>query len=83
MIEKYPDLTLMPYGKKWTAQPKIEWVQEIVQACDKAGIPVFLKENLKPLVEDEPLDPLLWADIHNDERGHERGSDNLRQELPK
>ncbi|KKL96447.1 hypothetical protein LCGC14_1844400 [marine sediment metagenome] len=39
-------LTLMPYGKKWTAQPKIEWVQEIVQAADKAGIPVFLKKNL-------------------------------------
>lgn len=30
--------------------PKIEWVQEIVQAADKAGIPVFLKNNLMPLV---------------------------------
>jgi len=29
--------------------PKIEWVREIVEACDKAGIPVFLKDNLKPL----------------------------------
>jgi len=29
--------------------PEIEWVEEIVQACDKAGIPVFLKDNLKPL----------------------------------
>jgi len=29
--------------------PKIEWVQEIVEACDKAGIPVFLKNNLAPL----------------------------------
>ncbi len=27
--------------------PKIEWVKEIVDACDKAGIPVFLKENLR------------------------------------
>lgn len=26
--------------------PKIEWVREIVEACDKAGIPVFLKDNL-------------------------------------
>jgi len=42
---KYPDLTLMPYGNRWTAQPKIEWVQEIVGAADKAGIPVFLKDN--------------------------------------
>lgn len=47
------NLTLMPYGKKWTAQPKIEWVKEIVEAADKAGIPVFLKENLKPLLEKE------------------------------
>lgn len=30
--------------------PKIEWVQEIVEACDKTGIPVFLKDNLKPLM---------------------------------
>lgn len=29
--------------------PKIEWVEEIVRAADKAGIPVFLKDNLKPL----------------------------------
>ena len=34
---------------KPTVMPKIEWVQEIVEAADKAGIPVFLKENLKPL----------------------------------
>ncbi len=36
---------------KPTVYPKIEWVQEIVQACDKAGIPVFLKDNLKPLIQ--------------------------------
>ena len=30
--------------------PKIEWVQEIVEACDKAGIPVFLKDNLASLI---------------------------------
>ncbi len=36
---------------KPTVMPKIEWVQEIVEACDKAGIPVFLKDNLKPLLE--------------------------------
>ena len=29
--------------------PKIEWVEEIVQACDKAGVKVFLKNNLEPL----------------------------------
>lgn len=31
--------------------PKIEWVKEIVEACDKAGIPVFLKENLAPIIK--------------------------------
>ena len=29
--------------------PKIEWVEEIIGAADKAGIPVFCKDNLKPL----------------------------------
>ncbi len=31
--------------------PKIEWVEEIVRACDKAGVPVFLKDNLIPALE--------------------------------
>jgi len=47
---KCQGLKLMPYGKIWTLQPKIEWVEEIVRACDKAGIPVFLKDSLKPLI---------------------------------
>ncbi len=55
-------LQLMPYGKKWTLQPKIEWVQEIVEACDKAGIPVFLKDNLKPLLGQLTIsDKWAWA----------------------
>jgi len=37
-------------GNKWTAQPRIEWVREIVEAADQAGIPVFLKENIVPLI---------------------------------
>jgi len=62
--------------------PIIEWVEEIVQACDKTGIPVFLKDNLRPLLEEDGLNPLYWANIHNDERGHERADDELRQERP-
>jgi len=50
--------------------PKIEWVKEIVEACDKAGIPVFLKDNLKPLLGDKPD---YW-DYHTGKW--------LRQELP-
>jgi protein gp37 len=30
--------------------PEIAWVQEIVDAADKAGIPIFLKDNLLDLV---------------------------------
>jgi protein gp37 len=30
--------------------PKIEWVQKIVEVADNAGKPVFLKDNLKPLL---------------------------------
>ena len=44
--------TLMPYGNKWSLQPPIEWIEEIVRAADKAGIPVFLKENLRPLLRE-------------------------------
>ena len=36
-------------------QPKIEWVEEIVDAADRAGIPVFLKDNLRPLLHDPIL----------------------------
>jgi len=32
--------------------PKIEWVEAIVERADKAGVPVFLKDNLKPLLGD-------------------------------
>ena len=31
--------------------PKIEWVKEIVDAADKAEVPVFLKDNLIPMFE--------------------------------
>ncbi len=37
-----------PYSPK--TAPKIEYVREIVEAADKAGIPVFLKENLRELL---------------------------------
>jgi len=36
-----------PYSSK--TAPKIEWVREIVVAADRAGIPVFLKDNLRPI----------------------------------
>lgn len=42
--------------------PKIEWVQEIVEAADKAGVPVFLKNNLLPLIGELTInDKWVWA----------------------
>jgi len=35
---------------KPTVYPKLEWVKEIIGAADSAGIPVFQKNNLKPLL---------------------------------
>ena len=32
--------------------PKIEWVQALVEEADKFGVPVFLKDNLRPLLGD-------------------------------
>jgi protein gp37 len=52
--------------------PEIAWVREIVEAADKAGIPVFLKDNLQPLFKD--LLP-WWALDKNREL--------YRQEMPK
>jgi len=39
---------------KPTKFPEISWVREIVNAADKAGIPVFLKDNLRGLLPKEP-----------------------------
>jgi len=41
--------------------PKIERVEEIVRACDKAGVAVFLKDNLKPLIESQGMVSAQWA----------------------
>jgi len=71
LVRKYPELTLMPlcldvdrrnrYIVKWTAQPPISWLKETVEAADKAGIPVFLKDNLKPLFKPNYEVEYPWA----------------------
>ena len=73
---QYPRLTPMPYGNRYTLQPKLEWIQEIVEAADKAGVAVFLKNNIAGLF------------THQDNRwAYDRDEDTpemlkLRQELP-
>jgi protein gp37 len=58
-----------------TVKPKPAWVKEIITACDSAGIPVFLKDNLGwPLASDEGSSPYYRSGI---------GTWILRQELPR
>ncbi len=53
---------------KASTQPKIEWVRDIVEAADKAGVPVFLKNNLYSLWYNEANDGSkqipIWATGH-------------------
>lgn len=47
---KYLDWLILGAQTKPAKFPEISWVEEIVRACDKAGLPVFLKDNLLELV---------------------------------
>jgi protein gp37 len=78
LCKRYPNLTLMHWkGNIWTAQPQIQWLREIVSAADKAGVKVFLKDNLKPLLpEATPFYTFPWG---NDP---EAGIAVLRQQMP-
>ncbi len=61
-------------------QPKSEWVREIVEAADKAGCAVFLKDNLKHLLLDYWNDKILVSSWMH--RGEFRDFDiRLRQEV--
>ena len=53
--------------------PAIQDVEEIVRACDKAGVPVFLKDNLIPLLNQHRVWEWEWAISPNGK---------LRQEMP-
>ena len=70
---------------KPTVYPKIEWVREIVEACDKAGILVFLKNNLKPLADKNPtlFYTVPFRDGDNREVTFEPIKLQIRQEMPK
>jgi protein gp37 len=57
--------------------PKIEWIRDVVSAADKAGVPVFLKDNLDSLLRLERLDWQIETGLCAN-YGH-----TLRQEFPK
>ena len=67
-------------GNRWVLLPQIEWVAEIVQACDKAGVAVFLKDNLMPLMK--PVYGQAGC-ISNFFTGGDGETPVLRQEMPK
>lgn len=54
--------------------PQVEWVREVVEACDEARIPVFLKDNLMPLFKGTKMLP-YWA-LDKTQQS------NYRQEMP-
>ncbi len=70
------DWVIIGAQTKPTVMPKIEWVREIVEAADRAHIPVFLKDSLKPLLtlnwKGECSSPVIFSDGHG----------NYRQEMP-
>jgi len=65
---------------KPTIYPRIECVQEIVEACDKAGVKVFLKDNLRTLLVDALAEKLVDKSTFF-VKGEGYGWD-LRQEMP-
>jgi len=80
-LSNYAGLSLMQWGNKWTAQPKIEWVREIVEAADKAGVKVFLKDNLEPLFKQGDIWAIPeWAGFQDWTK--QSIYTTLRQELP-
>jgi|GEM_PF-699717 len=76
---RYPDLVHKPIGNKWTAQPPIEWLREIVGAADKAGVKVFLKDNLRPLLHDHSE---FFDDVPQGAHPNYESIAMLRQEMP-
>ncbi len=71
---------------KPTVMPKIEWVKEIVDAADKAGVKVFLKDSLNPMFAEN--DCKLFIEYRDKlftfkDFGQEgKTSWHLRQEMP-
>ena len=54
--------------------PEWEWVEEIINACDKANIPAFLKNNLGlPRLSNDGATPFY--------KRHPSGTMELRQEF--
>lgn len=73
---RYPELEGTPYERKYSLQPKDEWVEKIVTCADRVKVPTFIKDNLywrdKRRSFPTPRDPLnraLWPDLESMREG--------------
>ncbi|MCK5236301.1 MAG: DUF5131 family protein [Deltaproteobacteria bacterium] len=74
------DWLIIGAQSKPTVIPKIEWVQELVEAANKAGIPVFLKDNLRPAFDG--ISGQIARDLINLCFRRDGAELKLRQEFP-
>ena len=77
---KIPQLNWVIVGQqtppKKSTSPQPQWIDNIAMQCDKASVPVFLKDNLRPLLFPEEKEiGKLWGDKDL--------KFSLRQEWPK
>ncbi len=77
------DLVIVGAQTKPTVYPEIGWVQGIALACTKADIPLFLKDNLKPLLPNRmPFwGTYIWKEESNGAM-ITMSENRFRQELP-
>ena len=80
ILQDVIDWLIIGAQTKPTVMPKLEWVKEIVEAADSAGVPVFLKNNLAPLLSGHPE---FWEDIPQGDHPNYESIAELRQEVPK
>jgi len=72
------DLIIIGSQTKPTVMPRIEWVSEIVQAADRAGVKVFLKDSL--LLKTLPVVAPYWTGLSG--LSDEHLTAKYRQEMP-
>ena len=65
LLHHKTSLPMVRYGNKWVLSPPLGAVEEIVRAADKAGVKVFLKDNLKPLIDKYYPDENQLVPNHN------------------
>jgi len=77
------DLVMLGAQSKPTVYPEIGWVQTIALACTKADIPLFLKDNLKPLLPHRMpfYGTYIWKEMSNGAM-ITMSENRFRQELP-